>query len=108
MTQTIEPAIAARNEALAAVEGASDVVVLHELRRALRVVAERMPSFTTDDLTDEAKLTPREPRVIGAVMIWAQSESICNPTGRYVKSRRTECHARPKMVWQSLIYKGNE
>ena len=110
MTKTtpldIEPAIAARNEAIAAVEGASDVIVLHELRTALRAIAGRMRSFTTDDLTEAAKLTPREPKLLGAVVKWGEMAGICAPTGRYIRSRNHACHGRPKMIWRSRIYKG--
>lgn len=101
-----DPAIEARDAYIERVEGGCPVDVLHDLHEAARGVAERMQWFTTDDIMDAAGRTPKEPRVWGAVMLWAQKQGFCLPTGDYRQSRRKECHARPKMVWRSMIYKG--
>jgi len=87
---------------------AADLVVRQELRTAARTVCQRKLNFTTDDITDIAGLSPREPRVLGAVMLWAQKQGYCVPTGNYRQSRNRECHKRPKMIWQSQIVEGLE
>lgn len=102
--QNTPAAVALSHERAAHAEMGAELIVLCTLREAVQTVAARMPHFTTDDITDSAAITPREPRVLGAVMLWAQKQGLCMPTGNYRQSRHRECHKRPKMVWRSQVF----
>lgn len=108
MTSIIDPAIdtTARDTAIKIVEGACPAVVNHEIRAAAELTCRTMQKFTADDIVAIATLTPPEPRVLGAIMLWAQKQGYCVPTGVYRQSRSRKCHNRPKMVWRSLIFRG--
>jgi hypothetical protein len=61
--------------------------------------------FTTDEIWEELKKTDEhthEPRAIGAIVMRAARARLCEPTDRYKKSTRPECHRRPIQVWKSL------
>jgi hypothetical protein len=102
--QDTSAGVALCHERIGRAEIGAELVVLCTLREAVQNVAARMPNFTTDDITDSAAITPREPRVLGAVMLWAQKQGLCLPTGNYKQSRHRECHKRPKMVWRSQVF----
>ena len=74
------------------------------------VVARRKPFFTSDDVElRRARIggpTTHENRAFGPLMLQAQREGICQPTGRFEASRRRVLHASPRRVWQSLVYRG--
>jgi hypothetical protein len=59
-------------------------------------------TFTTDYLWEQVETTPNEPRAMGAVMTRAKKEGLVSSTGKYIKSRRPECHARPVMIWRRI------
>lgn len=57
--------------------------------------------FTTDDLwRDRAKVS--EPRAMGAAIRDAARAGLIESTRKYVPSWRSECHARPILVWRRL------
>tara|TARA_R100000458_G_C8273513_1_gene248406 strand:- start:1169 stop:1540 length:372 start_codon:yes stop_codon:yes gene_type:complete len=62
----------------------------------------RGQTFTTDYLWEQVETTPNEPRAMGAVMTRARKEGSVSSTGKYIKSRRPECHARPVMIWRRV------
>lgn len=72
---------------------------------AVKTVASRQPTFTTDDvwalLANSGQETP-EGRAMGAVMRRAAKEGIASTTEppEYRPSVRSECHGRPVRVWK--------
>jgi hypothetical protein len=71
-------------------------------------VAKVREYFTTDDVQEYCKSVgfpaPRDGRAWGAVMRAAAKEKFVYKTGRYINSRSSKCHARPKAEWQSAIF----
>lgn len=94
---------ALRDEAMERVYNAADPEVKADARRAIRVVAERQTVFTSDDVWQEMTRHPEEPRVLGPLMRWAQSEGICERTDSTVLSELPQNHRRPIRVWKSLV-----
>lgn len=78
-------------------------------KRALQIVqglAARREEFTTDAVWSHLEhmgLGVREPKALGAIIQQAARSGMIESTGRYVKSVRPECHARPIPVWKSKI-----
>jgi hypothetical protein len=73
------------------------------------LVAEQQVFLTSDDVWEMlATIAPQyqthEPRAMGAVMRRVARDKKIEPTDRYVKSNRPECHHRPQMIWDSLIF----
>ena len=100
MTQQNLPlAEAARDTALARVQLANEDWVDHAVE-TVRWLAKQGQPFTTDDVWAHVTYRPAEPRAMGAAMRVASSIGIARATGRYVKSKRVACHARPVMVWE--------
>ena len=58
--------------------------------------------FTTDDLS-WLTATAREPRAMGGLLKYGQSQGWCVPTDRMIKSTQTRKHHRRITVWRSLI-----
>jgi hypothetical protein len=56
--------------------------------------------FTTDDVWAYLVSTTHEPRAMGAVMRQAVRDGFIESTGRYIKSKRPECHMRPILVYR--------
>lgn len=77
-----------------------------EAIEAIKTIARgsRGALFTTDDiwgvLSARGVNPPKEPRAMGAATRWASKHGLIKSTGRYVKSKRPECHRRPIMVWE--------
>lgn len=95
----------AANDAIARVGNNADPSWMQTALDAVRSIAiEQHRRFTTDDvwalLAERNVPAPREPRALGAVIRVAQKQGMVRATGDYVKSRRTECHGRPVMVWE--------
>lgn len=84
-----------------AADGAGEDWMLNALY-AIRRVAEAKATFTTDDLWVHID-PPSEPRAMGAAMVEARRQGLCEPTDRTKRSHRRACHARPLRVWQSLV-----
>lgn len=75
---------------------------------AVHTVATRLPLFTSDDVWRElATAHPdertHEPRALGAVMLAAVRDGLCEPTPDYRLSTRPVCHRNPKRVYRSRI-----
>lgn len=81
-------------------------------RRACAHVCERQDFFTADDvaaLLDRWGVPPtHEPRAMGAVLRWAKSARLCEPTGEYKPTVRPQGHQAPKRVWRSLLIGGSD
>jgi len=71
---------------------------LHAVRR----VAARQHTFTTDEVWSELQHDTHEHRALGAVMRRARSLGLCEPSGEYRTSVREVAHGRPVRVWRSL------
>lgn len=74
---------------------------------AIRQVAQRCHSFTTDDvqaLLDVAGIPePDEGRAWGGAMRRAAGEGVIESTNVTRKSTQVRCHGRKKTVWLSLV-----
>ena len=75
-----------------------------EALNVVREVCHDSQEFTSDQVWLRLATKPPEPRAMGPVILEAASLRYCTPTGRYRQSILPQCHARPKMVWRSLIY----
>lgn len=79
---------------------------------AIRHVAEREYTFTTDDVQAVLDLAgipaPDEGRAWGGAMRRAAREGVIAPTDTTRKSTQVRCHGRKKAVWLSLVYGGVE
>lgn len=74
---------------------------------AVRSVASRKPSLTTDDVwavLEDLQVKTPEHRAMGAVMRQAAVSGYIEPTDSYVRSRRPQCHCRPVLYWRSLLF----
>jgi hypothetical protein len=76
-----------------------------------KAVAERMPYFNADDLLAWMRIhhpnaSTHELRATGPLMLTIWRMGFCTPTDDFVSSRQPLCHATPRRVWYSLIYKG--
>lgn len=99
MTKTVT------NEAINGVKTAVDPAWLKAADRAVRRVAKKHPTFTTDEVwaaLKRSKATTTERRAMGAVMRKAAAEGIIESTKTYQVSTRPECHRRPITVWASI------
>ena len=90
----------ARDEAVANLDLAYDGWIDSVIKIILSIPIYQ--TFTTDYLWEQVETTPNEPRAMGAVMTRAKKEGLVSPTGKYIKSRRPECHARPVMIWRRV------
>ena len=76
-----------------------------------KAVAERKPYFNADDLlawrrTHHPNASTHELRAMGPLMAAIMRLGYCTPTDDFVPSRQALCHATPRRVWYSLIYRG--
>ena len=105
-------ALAAKAAGMKQVEDNADTRWNVLMFRLVRIVAEEVPEFTSDDVIDRYEAQPgavpttHDLRAFGPVMRRAARAGICRNTYRTVPSRRKSLHASPRAVWQSLIYKG--
>ena len=90
----------ARDEAVANLDFAYDGWIDSVIKIILSIPIYQ--TFTTDYLWEKVETTPNEPRAMGAVMTRAKKEGLVSSTGKYIKSRRPECHARPVMIWRRI------
>lgn len=93
-----------REAAIARVDNAADAEVRADARRAISVVARQKPEITTDDVWQEMRLRPAEPRMLGPAMRWAANRGIIEHTDRTVLSVLPQNHRRPVRVWTSRFY----
>lgn len=76
-----------------------------------KAVAERKPYFNADDLLlwmhrHHPNASTHELRATGPLMAAIARLGYCIPTHDFVPSRQRACHATPRRVWWSLIYRG--
>lgn len=95
---------ALRDAAIALVDAADPDFVARALG-ALQRVAYRQPELTTDDVWVELGSAPRERRAMGAVMQRGKRLGYIRSTKRMQQSAQPQCHARPKQVWVSLVWR---
>lgn len=93
----------ATTEAVEAVEEHAAPEWLDIAYRAVKIVAGRHETFTTDDVWAILGGTAgtHEARAMGAVMNRIRREKIATPTSSIEISNRPECHRRPVRVWRS-------
>ncbi len=99
-------ATTARDSALARVERHASPEWIAAANKAVRSCARILHEITTDDVwgaLDWMNAYTHEPRAMGAVMKQAVADGIIEPTGTYRKSVRVACHARPVLVYRSLV-----
>jgi hypothetical protein len=95
---------AARDIALERVEAAADPDWQAQAIAAVRVTAELMIEFISDDVWAMTKLSaPREARALGAVFRHAMKAGWITKTDRVKPSVRSHLSGKP--VWRSLIYR---
>jgi len=109
----INAATQARDEAIDRVERNADPDWAEAAYLACRLVAEDQQFFTTDNVWQKISILfpqfkTHEPRAMGAVMRKAAKDGAIVPTDEYVRSDRPECHRRPMMRWESLIFESDE
>lgn len=101
----------AADRAIDQVEAHADERWLDRALEAVRFVAERRVTFTTDPvwfwLGKWGVPHPHEPRAMGAVMRRAQKEGWISPTQEFVPTTRVKSHKSPTRVWASLIHEGD-
>lgn len=102
-----------REEGIARAQGGAPAIALWEAVAAVRLVALRRETLTSDDvwlaleaLWAAGAMSFREPRVMGAVFKVAEREGYVVATEEHRLSRRPVCHRRPIRVWRSLLYRG--
>jgi hypothetical protein len=76
---------------------------------ASKWVATTFKPFTTDDFKIDLfkqykSIEIEEPRVIGAVFNELAKQGFIKPTGRFITSKESTCHSRPKREWISKAY----
>lgn len=101
-----DEAAAAGREAVERVGENADPQWMARALDAVRKVARRRPTFTTDDVWAvlyQYDAVPDEPRAMGAVMIRARALGIVSRTDNYRNSARRRCHGRPVRVWISEL-----
>jgi hypothetical protein len=94
-----------KEEAINRVESNADPGWMNAAAIAVKRVALKLDTFTTDDVWDElgyVSNTTHEPRAMGAVMRNAARAGIITATSGYRTSKRGECHGRPVRVWTSV------
>jgi hypothetical protein len=79
------------------------IAALEAVRELCRTRAE----FTTDELPEDIR-TVREPRALGSLMVNARKAGLCKTTNITRESKSDKCHNRPKRVWRSCVYEGDE
>lgn len=99
-----------RERAIDATGRAADEAWMHAALQAVQDVAVRKAEFTADDVFEILAGMPvqtHEARAFGAVIRLARKLEWCEPTWRYVNSRRVSRHRAPIQVWASRLYKPN-
>ena len=90
-----------KDEALARVEDHATEEEKRRLRDAVHKTAHDYPDgFTADDVWEYLTgWSPREPRLLGAVLRREARGLGLAPQG-WIKSERARCHGRPVQVWR--------
>jgi hypothetical protein len=103
----LDAALAAKNEAIRAVERSSPDAIEAALQ-VVQVCARTMPLFSTDDvwrrLEEAGQLFDKSHRrFLGAAMQQAAKLKWCEATAEYRPSARVQCHGRPVRMWRSRL-----
>jgi hypothetical protein len=102
------PAQAARDQAVACCEQGADQDFLLRADTAVQRVAGRQAFLTSDDVWAELREQPREPRVMGPIMMRAAKAGIITATNQWRQSESATNHGRPQRVWRSNLYRGTD
>lgn len=103
MTDLLQDALAARDEALKRVEQAANEQWKNDALAAVRQTCEQRPDFISDDVWNVGGLdSTREDRALGPVFLKAARAGWCVKTDRTRPSVRS--HGSGKPVWRSLLY----
>jgi hypothetical protein len=96
-----------RDDGIARALRAADETWKRACTDAIVHVAERRDEFTTDavwTILERREVgPPKEPRAIAGVVRAAVKAGVCEATGRRVNSVLPRGHARPVMVYRSLL-----
>jgi hypothetical protein len=101
----IEAARAARDAGIAQVESAATDGFKADAAAAIYRSAQDHHEFIVDEVWKAMPDAPRtgDNRAMGAAMLAAKKAGWIEPTGRWVSSAQTQCHANPRQVWRSLL-----
>ena len=92
--------------ALRAHHEAMDAAWLEESLATLRVIAERQPNVTTDDVWSEILSPPRDPRTgMSTLMLAAERMRLIAKTDETQPTIRPTSGGRRVRIWRSLIYR---
>lgn len=75
---------------------------------AVRKLCETRPTFICDDVwleLGERDDTPKNARALGPILNRAAKDGWCRNTKTYVPSANRNCHANPRPVWGSLLFR---
>jgi len=97
----------ARDEGIEAAERHADADWKRDALAAVRAVAESHPTLMVDDVWASGLERPREGRAIAGVLRKAEGNGWIETTGMVRPSRQEHCHANPRRVYRSLLYRPN-
>ena len=109
MTQlTLDDALtrAARDEAIGRAERHASDDWKHRAYDAVREVCRTHESWIIDAVWATGLDKPAEPRALGAVVLQAARDGLCEKTREYRASAQPTTHGNPRVVWRSLIFEG--
>lgn len=89
-----------RDVGMATVDGNADDRWRFEMDCAIRHLARKGRPFTADDVPDWLRDTAHHPSAISARFLAAVRSGLIVDTGRTVRSRRPEAHARRLVVYR--------
>jgi len=90
------------DEAVERVTRGMDATWAANAYQAALKVTRTLRYFTTDDIWEELREIPREPRAMGAILRRLRLDGHAIPTLNYRPTHRPEAHRNPKRVWKSL------
>ena len=99
--------IETKEEAINRVDRAANRKFKAEAALAIEALAKQLPKFTADQVWQALKNSevpfPKEPRILGAMMLKASRSGIIKATNKHIMSTKASNHQRPVRVWKSLI-----
>lgn len=98
---------AARDEAIDRVVEHADGDFIDQAIIAIGRVAATREEFIVDEVWKEIDPSAQthEKRAMGAAMQMAKKGGLIAPTDRFSPSEQVQCHANPRRVWRSLVYR---
>lgn len=98
-------AAAARDEGIERVERHADPAWLARALAAVRGLCETRETFIVDAVWETGLARPKgDARAIGAVMLRASREGLCEPTDQFETGTQEKSHGNPRRVWRSLTF----